>query len=486
MRQHSLVGPLLLIGIGVAFLARNVIPDFPLLDYMAKYWPFLLVLWGSMRLLELATWAMRGRPLPARGLHGGEWMLVIFLCFIGMGLHAVSGFRESPWLEGFRFGTWELFGESFDYPESLDTTVASANPRIVLDQFRGNVRIVGVEGTAVKLNGHRTIRSMDQASADRVSKDSELKLQSDGDQVAILQPRPNGNREEKQGGVTHDVDITVPKGSTVIFKGRNSHFDVRDVGGRVEVNAEYTTVRLENIGSDARVEVDHSDLVRVVNLRGDLELSGRGNDIDLENITGQVNAGGSWSGLVQMRALAKPVQWKGLYTTMTAQAVPGEIRTTTGDINAFNITGPLRIESTNKDIILTDVHGPTDISLTRGDIRIAATSIPLHDMRLRSEGGEVQIELPAQAKFNLNAVTERGDARNGFGGDVRYEESNRGGALRSTGGGATIDVHVTRGDISIRTSGPGGMTANFPARPQIPEIPELPKKLKQLPGVVSQ
>ena len=68
MRRASLVAPLLLIGIGLLFLARNVFPEMQLLDYLAKYWPLLLVVWGGLRLLEILFWAATGRPLPAHGI----------------------------------------------------------------------------------------------------------------------------------------------------------------------------------------------------------------------------------------------------------------------------------------------------------------------------------------------------------------------------------------------------------------------------------
>ncbi len=52
------------------------------------------------------------------------------------------------------------------------------------------------------------------------------------------------------------------------------------------------------------------DVVRAVNVKGNLELKGRGNDIDFEKVAGSVTVDGSWSGLVQLRELAKPIRWK--------------------------------------------------------------------------------------------------------------------------------------------------------------------------------
>ena len=57
MRRTSIVAPLLLIAIGALFLAHNLYPDLPVLDYIARFWPFLLIGWGALRLGEVMFWA---------------------------------------------------------------------------------------------------------------------------------------------------------------------------------------------------------------------------------------------------------------------------------------------------------------------------------------------------------------------------------------------------------------------------------------------
>ena len=96
MKRTSVVAPLLLIGIGLLFLARNMYPDLALIDYFARYWPTLLILWGVLRLAEILFWAATEKELPSRGMSGGEWILIVFLCLIGLSVHTVRGF-ESWW-----------------------------------------------------------------------------------------------------------------------------------------------------------------------------------------------------------------------------------------------------------------------------------------------------------------------------------------------------------------------------------------------------
>jgi len=56
MRRGSVIGPLILIGLGILFLFRNLWPDIPLVDMISRFWPFLLIAWGGIRLLEILFW----------------------------------------------------------------------------------------------------------------------------------------------------------------------------------------------------------------------------------------------------------------------------------------------------------------------------------------------------------------------------------------------------------------------------------------------
>ena len=81
MRRGSVIGPLILIVIGALFLMRNLWPDIPLADLISRYWPFVLIAWGGLRLLEIMFAAAMSKPIPRNGISGGEWMLVFLIFF---------------------------------------------------------------------------------------------------------------------------------------------------------------------------------------------------------------------------------------------------------------------------------------------------------------------------------------------------------------------------------------------------------------------
>src|SRR5215467_1977999 len=98
MRRGSVIGPLILIVIGALFLMRNLWPDIPLADLISRYWPFVLIAWGGLRLLEIFFAAVTSRPVPRNGISGGEWMLVFLICIIGGTMYTARNYTR--WVRG--------------------------------------------------------------------------------------------------------------------------------------------------------------------------------------------------------------------------------------------------------------------------------------------------------------------------------------------------------------------------------------------------
>ena len=53
MRPRSIAGPIILIGLGILFLINNIRPDFSFWQSLWRYWPFLLIAFGVLRLAEV-------------------------------------------------------------------------------------------------------------------------------------------------------------------------------------------------------------------------------------------------------------------------------------------------------------------------------------------------------------------------------------------------------------------------------------------------
>jgi hypothetical protein len=472
MRRTSVVAPLLLIAFGAMFLARNLYPDLPLLDYLAKYWPFLLIVWGGLRLAEVLFWVATDKPLPARGVSGGEWALVFFLCFFGGSLHAVRGF--SPWWSrNVVIGGLDVFGESYEYPISGEKK-STKNPHVVIESFRGNAKITGVDSDTVKVTGHRTIRSLDQSGADAANRDTNFELGGDSGDVVIVR----NNSDRLSGGrvrLTADMEITVPKGATVEAHGRLGDFDISDINGNVEIISDNAGVRLQNLGGEARIDTRASDIIRVIGVKGLVDVKGRGHDIDLQNIEGPVTIAGAYSGVLQFRNLSKPLRFNGEKTDFNVEKLPGQIRMALGDFTATNVVGPMHVSARSRDITISDFTNELEVVVDRGDLNLRP-SLPIAHLDVQTRAGDIQLSLPPSAKFDLTASTTHGEADNQFGAPIHQQDDGRGASIRgSVAGGPVLSLRTERGRVVVRK-------ASADDRPALP-LAEDPGTIKSLPPV---
>lgn len=473
MRRGSLVGPLILIGIGILFLARNLFPELPLMDFLSRYWPFLLIGWGVLRLLEILYWAVTSKPLPQRGMSGGEWVLVVFLVMIGWTMFAG---REHGWLRGNRIniGGLEMFGEAFDYPVAGQKAGVGKTPQIVIESFRGNVRIAGGDAEEVKVTGRKTVRALQQGDADKANTDTPFEVVSNGNQVII---RTNQERVPDRARVSEDLEITVPKGSSLTATGRYGDFDINDLGGAVEIVSDNAGVRLQNIGGNVRIETRRSDTIRATNVKGSVELKGRGTDLELQAVEGNVTVSANYVGMVQFRALSKPVRYEAQNVEFTAERVPGQVRMTLSDLNGNDLVGPIRLQARSKDVQLSNFTQSVDIALDRGDIELRPGVAPIGKYEVHTRSGDIELAIPDKAKLELNASTDRGEITNDYGTSFQADESKRGGASLkgNVGDGPRVVLATNRGSVTVRKStGPEQTSVKEGTDIRVPKTPPRP------------
>lgn len=446
MRRRTLAGPLILILLGALFLLNNMRPDLPLYDAIAVYWPFLLIAWGVIRLVEVAFEASRGRLHSCgTGLSGGETVLVVFICLIGSGLF--SAHRH-----GVRFGVrgLEMFGDQYDYTTSRQVSAAGAN-RVVFDNPRGNIRVSGGDAAEVRVNQRKMVRALSKSEADRTDQSTPIEIQNSGSTIVV---RLNQERMPEARRVTADLEVTVPRGVSVEMRGFAGDFDVSDLAGNVEISSDRADVRLNKIGGNVRVDLRRSDTVRAVDVKGNLDMQGKGSDIELENIAGQVTISGSYGGTLDFKKLAKPLHFETQNTELRVAAVPGEINMDLGEFTARDVVGPMRLITKSRDVRIQDFTESLELETERGDIELSPGKLPLAKIEARSRTGKIDLILPAKATFQLQASTAHGDAVNDFGPGIQKQAEGRSASLKgSVGNGPTVHLTTERGSVLVRRAG---------------------------------
>ena len=461
MRRRSVTGPLLLLLIGGLFLWRNLHPETPIFDLASQYWPFLLIAWGALRLIEVVVSPERRGP----AFSGGEIVLVVMICVIGSGLwegrqHGIH----------FNTGGLDVFGETFDYPVSAQAPAAGAT-RITFENQRGNIRVTGGDSQDVVVNGRKVIRAWNRAEADRAGENTPLEIVPQGDRLLV---RTNQDRAANNQRVTVDLEVTIPRGMTVEGRARSGDFEVSDIKGDVELVTDRSDVRLARIGGNARLEVGRSEVVRAIDVNGKIDLQGRGSDVELENIQGQVTINGSFMGSLEFKNLAKPLQFEGASNTeLHVQAIPGRMSMDRSELTGSGITGPMRLVTRSRDVKLEQFTQALELETERGDVQLQP-SMPVSPIEARSGVGRIELLLPDKASFDLQATAEHGEAINDYGSAIRKETEGRTNTLTGkVGDGASIRLTANRGSVSVRRE--GTMPSEIPAPPPPGKLPKTPR-----------
>jgi DUF4097 and DUF4098 domain-containing protein YvlB len=477
MRRGSVIGPLILIGVGALFLLRNLWPEIPFVELISRYWPFVLIAWGGIRLIEILLWAIMNKPIPRNGVSGGEWLLVFLICIVGATMYTARNY--SSWFPN--RGAWQRIalknmGEPYDYTLAPVEKPCAKNCRVLIESFNGNAKITGTSDMVVKASGQETIRSWQQADADNANKQTPLELIQQGDQIII---RTNQDRASERSQPSEDLEISVPAGSSIEAHGRYGDFDIQNVSGNVDINSDNAGVRLDNIGGNVRIDLRASDIVRAVGVKGSVDLKGRGQDLELQDITGPVTVVATFVGQVQLRNLMQPLRYESGQTSLSFEKLPGQVQMSLGEFTANNVIGPLRLNGRSRDVQLSNVTQSLELTLDRGDIELRPGK-NLPKMQVRTRSGDIELALPPGAKFDLRASTERGDAENDFGDPLRVEEYGHGQTIQGStgGGGPQLRLDTGRGSISVHKAASDDVTfPNLPSAPNPPKPANPPKPL---------
>lgn len=449
--RGSLTGPLILIVIGAVFLIHALSPDFQIAEIIARYWPYILIAWGSLQLVEVCFRFVMNRPLPVNGISGGAWMLVIFICLAGL---VTSEFRRpDTW---WRLAGWErgvqAFGEEHEFSFNPLQRPTGKSPHLVIESFRGNAKITGVDEQGITVSGHKVIRAFEESDAARTNAQTPVELLTQGNTVIV---RCHQDRTYARTSINTELEISLPKGASLEATGAAGDFDVSALAGDVDINSENAGVRLQNVGGSVKINTRRSDLIRCTDINGTVDLRGHGTDIELTKINGQVTVNGSYTGSLSLRSLKKPIKVENLRTEFDMQQVPGEIRLERGSITMQNIVGPTHLTTRATDVTIENFTSSLDLNVDRGDIELRPGHLPVGKMAIRTKSGNIELALPQTAAFAMTASTEHGDISNEFGDVLKEVSEGRGARLEgSIGAGPDLNLITQRGRITVRkTSG---------------------------------
>jgi hypothetical protein len=436
-RRPSLLGALLLIGIGVLFLLRNFGfgPDFWTLA--RRYWPVLLILLGAGKIIEYFF------KKDSVSIRVGEIVGILFLLFfvflisrifispIGPLIPNIPNIGAGPPMPP---GEW--IGDSHTYTEEESYPFESSMP-IRIENSNGAVSISPGSDREIRVRLKKVIYG--SASRAREVAD-ELHLEGNTEESTESNAGPGGNnnheyfvirtnRESLVSGdfrFNTDMEITLPK---------NSQIQVRNIIGEV---------RVSDINGDLDLSTTHK-VLEVRDCTGNFAVSNRFADSRLANLEGNVNLSSRGRGRVSIEDITGDVSVTNDYSSMEILGVDGKVSvsSTEGSLRIERVTKPVVIEGRGTQVRAGDLKDSLKLSVSHHrsvDILDVASDVEIESryctLSLKNIGGNLRIQSNSD---NINADSIQG----------RLTMEASASSLRLNDIAGDLDVRTTLKDVIV-------------------------------------
>src|SRR5437016_1687515 len=305
---RSLFGPLFLAAIGVLFLLRNMgmISYRSMGWWFSHYWPVLLILWGVIKLLEY-SWARKaGRPAPGIGAGG----VVFLICLIMSGIASSAASRvnwgamdmdmDHDW------GGWNFFGTQYEFTENLSQPVGAGAPVKILGG-RGNISITASPDNQAHAFVHKYVRTESQNEANQLNDSTHAKFEQQGDTLVL--EMVSGNFERGR----FDLDLQVPRNSPVFITTRRGDLHVSQRDKDVDLESTRGDITVADVKGNAALRLHRGD-VTARNVSGNVSVDGTVGDSTVSDVGGTLTFSGSYTGDIQLSHIAKQVRFNSIRT----------------------------------------------------------------------------------------------------------------------------------------------------------------------------
>ena len=459
-RVPSIVGPVILIGVGVVALlvysGHIAAGDF--WGWYGRWWPLLLIGAG---LALLGEWALDlRRETPVR--RGGSFVgILILLAFLGL---CAAGWNN--WWGPFRahFGDQsDDFFNSFGLPEhdsdqQVLNTQIPANAAIVIQNPRGDVSVTAGDGSTLEVQAHEVAYANSDSEANKIFGAEKPSVKVSGTAVLVKSESNNSGRL--------NLIVTIPKSASVTVTADRGDVTAAGLGAGINVSAPHGEIHLSAIvGSvQAHLSSGKHDL-SVHQMEGDLTADGECNDLILSEIKGKITQNGEILGDVHLENVSGAVHLHTTVTDLELASLPGDLTLNSDDLRVTEARGPVHVVTHSKDIDLSQIYG--DSYVEDRDGRISVEPAGNYGVEAKNSKGDVEVTLPPGASATVNARTHNGDIVSDYPAPSS-EGENKLATFTIGSGGARIVLSAENGDVRIKKG-----SAAFPAAPPAPQIPML-------------
>ena len=227
---------------------------------------------------------------------------------------------------------------------------------------------------------------------------------------------------------------------------------VRADGGDVKIEVKLPRRHHGRGGeADLVVKVPTGAAVVVETVSASIEVTGAGNDLDLQSVSGGVTVRDT-EGDADISTVSGALDLSGVRGALDLESVSGRIAVEVdgGKIDAETTSGEIRVHGgALEHVDCTSVSGDIEISGTPRRGKEAA------EISVENFSGGIRLELPESVGAELSVETFSGTIRSDFGGAVERERMGPGASLEDSwgDGSARVDLSTFSGSVDVRKAG---------------------------------
>jgi DUF4097 and DUF4098 domain-containing protein YvlB len=459
-RVPSVVGPILLIGVGVVALlvvtGRIAGGDF--WTWYGKWWPLLLIGAG---LALLGEWLIDlRREVPVR--RGGSFVGIIIMLAI-LGFCAAGWTHMGPWFNQWD-GNGNDFFNSFNLPEhsndlSLPSQQIPANATIDIQNSRGDVSITAGDGTTIDVQAQQVAYANSDSEAKKIFDAEVPRLTVSGNSVMVKSEGSSNGRV--------NLSITIPRNAKVTVNTGKGDVTAAGLGTGINVTAR-GDVHLSTISGPVQAHFSNGKHdFSAHDIEGDVTADGDLNDITFSEVKGKIAQSGEILGDVHLESISGPIHLHTSVTDLQVAELPGDLTLNSDDLRINQAKGQVRVTTHSKDVDLNQIYG--DCSVEDRDGSISVEPAGNYAVDAKNGKGNVELTLPPNVSASVTARTHNGDIVSDYP-IPSVDGQDKLVTFQVGSGGTKIVLSAENGDVHIKKG------AAFPPAP--PAAPNAPNGAK--------
>ena len=483
LRRSSILGPLVLITVGIVFLLVQTgrLQGYRLWEWYGRFWPFLLVGAGVVMLLEWAydqyTQSDPTQPRYRRRVGGGVFTVLILLAFTGVVLSGVREGGHTKLFNGLNINqdNWDEF--MGDKHES-DQTLAQAFPAgatLLVNNPRGDVTISGTsDDNQIHVTVHKQVYTRSDSDADAKAQRLSPNLNVNDNNVTLNVPGMEGARA--------DLTITLPAAAATTVTANHGNVKITAIKAPVVITANHGDVELSAITGDitARINNSGSDL-SAHSVTGSLTVEGHSHDSTISDLSGPLTMRGEFFGDAHFERIRGPLKFHTSRTDFQLTRLDGQIDiSSSAALSTSEAVGPLTLTTHSRNITLDRIAG--DVSVTNRNGSVDVTSAPpLSNVTVENRNGSVSVTVPEQSNFAYQFDATNGDIESDFSQIKSTEQDSHKNTVSGTigKGGPLLRVTTSQGDVSLKKASIMPLPPMPPMPPKLTALPPMPPDARQ-------